>query len=379
MLGPFGAFVTSDPAELSKVIGDIYDAAMEPTLWQRALGSICQFVGGSSAALFWHDSATQRSEALYLFNEDAHYTQLYFEKYMPMNPVFPAATFMEAGVVHTTNDIIPQDELEKTQFYKEWIEPQGIVDAIAVNLEKGTMRSSLLNIRTDKNIGMADKCMRQRLELLVPHVQRAVAIGRLFDQGEAKRDALTQTLDHVEAAVVLVGADGTIVHANDPATRMLAEGKLIAQENGRLRALSREDGVLHNAFASAAKGDSSVGVQGVAVPLLDGAQQRWLAHVLPLTSGKRKEAGATYDAVAAVFIRKSPVETPPTLETLAKAHKLTATEVRVLACMLKANGVKAMAEMLGLSQATVKTHLHNLFRKTGTRRQSDLVKLLAGI
>jgi DNA-binding CsgD family transcriptional regulator len=27
----------------------------------------------------------------------------------------------------------------------------------------------------------------------------------------------------------------------------------------------------------------------------------------------------------------------------------------------------------------VKTHLHNVFRKTATRRQIDLVKLLAGI
>jgi hypothetical protein len=33
---------------------------------------------------------------------------------------------------------------------------------------------------------------------------------------------------------------------------------------------------------------------------------------------------------------------------------------------------------VGLSQATVKTHLHGL-RKTDTNRQSDLVKLVAGL
>jgi DNA-binding CsgD family transcriptional regulator len=38
-----------------------------------------------------------------------------------------------------------------------------------------------------------------------------------------------------------------------------------------------------------------------------------------------------------------------------------------------------MAEMLGLSQATVKTHLQNVFRKTGTNRQSALIKLVAGV
>jgi len=45
----------------------------------------------------------------------------------------------------------------------------------------------------------------------------------------------------------------------------------------------------------------------------------------------------------------------------------------------KVSGVKAIAELLGLSQATVKTHLQNLFRKTDTGRQSELVKLVAGI
>ncbi len=27
------------------------------------------------------------------------YTKLYFEKYLPMNPMFPAATFVDVGVV----------------------------------------------------------------------------------------------------------------------------------------------------------------------------------------------------------------------------------------------------------------------------------------
>jgi DNA-binding NarL/FixJ family response regulator len=82
---------------------------------------------------------------------------------------------------------------------------------------------------------------------------------------------------------------------------------------------------------------------------------------------------------SAVFIRQTAPDAPPPLEAIAKLYKLTASEVRVVDALLKVSGVKAMAEMLGLSQATVRTHLHNVFQKTGTRRQSELVKLLAGI
>ena len=118
---------------------------------------------------------------------------------------------------------------------------------------------------------------------------------------------------------------------------------------------------------------------GVAVPLSDSSQERWFAHILPLTSGKRNEATRAHAAVAAVFIRKTAPDAPPPLEVIAKRYRLTAGEVRVLDALLKVDGVKAMAEMLGLSEATVRTHLHNLFQKTGTSRQSELVKLVAGI
>jgi DNA-binding CsgD family transcriptional regulator len=372
--------VTSESTELSNVIGDIYDAAINPSQWQRALQSACAFVGGSSAVLFWHDAATERSQVLHMFNDDPHYSKLYFEKYLPMNPVFPAATFMETGVVHTTNDIIPQSELVKTRFYREWVEPQGIVDAIAVNLEKGTTRSSLLNIRMLASDGVADERSLHRARLLVPHFQRAVAIGRLFDQHKAVETALTETLDHVEAAVFLAGADGHIAFANAPAMALLDDGELVRRNGGSLSAVvPAADRMIRDILVAAEKGDASLGVRGIAVPLSEDTQQGWFAHVLPLTSGSRQPSGVMYSAVAAIFIRKASPESTAPLESISLRYRLTASEVRVLDAVLKVNGVKAMADMLGISQATVKTHLHNLFRKTSTSRQSELVKLVAGV
>ncbi len=367
----------SEAAELSAVIGDIYDAAIDPALWNQALGSVCAFVGGSSAVLFWHDAATERSEALHLFNEDPVYTRLYFEKYLPMNPMFPAATFIDAGVVTASEDIMPAAELVKTRFYKEWIEPQGIVSALAVNLEKGATRASLINIRTSVAV---DPGMRQRFSMLVPHLQRAVAIGRLFDQSKAAEQALAETLDHVEAAVFLVDAKAAITFANDTGEKMLGEATLVRKDGNALRVVASDaNRTLRNLFASAGKGDASVGVRGVAVPLEGASNKRWFAHVLPLTSGRRRQAGDSYGAVAAVFIRKTVPNALSPLEEIAKLHKLTASEVQVFDAVLKVNGIKAIADLLGLSQATVKTHLHNVFRKTGTRRQSELVKLVAGM
>jgi len=40
--------------------------------------------------------------------------------------------------------------------------------------------------------------------------------------------------------------------------------------------------------------------------------------------------------------------------------------------------VGRVAEAMGVAPSTVKTHLRRLFVKTGTDRQADLVKLVAG-
>jgi DNA-binding CsgD family transcriptional regulator/PAS domain-containing protein len=372
-----GRRMASEAAELSAVIGDIYDAAIDPTLWSHALGRICAFVGGSSAALLWHDSALERSEALHLHNVDPHYLRLYFETYLPLNPMFPAATFVDEGVVVADEDIMPRAELNKTRFYKEWIKPQGTLGALSVNLEKGVLRTSMINVRM--TVPLKDQ-MRRRLSFLVPHLQRAVTIGRLFDQSKVAEQALAETLDHVEAAVFLVDAKAGITFANDAAKKMLGDATLVRKERNTLRAVaSHVDRTLRNMFVAAGKGDASIGVRGVAVPLNGAADEPWFAHVLPLTSGRRRRAGDSYSAVAAVFIRKTMPNALSPLEEIAKLHRLTASEVRVFDAVLKTNGVKAIASLLGLSQATVKTHLHNVFRKTGTNRQSELVKLAAGM
>jgi DNA-binding CsgD family transcriptional regulator len=372
--------VTSENAALSAVIGAIYDTARDPALWRRALEQCCSFVGGFSAVLYRVDMATEKSAALHLFNDDPHYTRLYAEKYMHMNPVFPAGTFVDPGVIYTPTDVVPEAEFIGTRFHKEWVAPQGIVDVVCVNLEKSATSSSVLSIRRDGTQGIADDAAKSRTALLIPHLQRAVSIGRLFDQSKVATAVLTETLGNVEAAIILVGVNGVIVFANEPARVMLDDAALLRESRGVLVAAAPDSQrMLRDIFIVAENGDMPVDGEGVTIPLSTSLRHRWFAHVLPLTSGDRQRTGQLYSATVAVFVSRISLASPPPLAMLAGRYQLTASEVRVLDAIMKVSSVKSVAELLGLSQATVKTHLHNLFRKTGTNRQSDLVKLMAGV
>ena len=55
---------------------------------------------------------------------------------------------------------------------------------------------------------------------------------------------------------------------------------------------------------------------------------------------------------------------------------LTAAEAAFAGEILKGDGRKAAAQRCGISDGTAKTHLANIFEKTGTHRQAELIRLL---
>jgi DNA-binding CsgD family transcriptional regulator len=67
----------------------------------------------------------------------------------------------------------------------------------------------------------------------------------------------------------------------------------------------------------------------------------------------------------------------PPAEAVADEFNLTLAEVRVMFAIVEIGGVPEVAPVLGISEQTVKTHLHRIYEKTATKRQADLVKLVA--
>ncbi|WP_024952238.1 helix-turn-helix transcriptional regulator [Cobetia crustatorum] len=57
-------------------------------------------------------------------------------------------------------------------------------------------------------------------------------------------------------------------------------------------------------------------------------------------------------------------------------YALTGRELDVLEFVLRGSGNKDIAKQLSLGLATVKTHLHHIFRKTGARARSELMAIV---
>lgn len=208
---------------------------------------------------------------------------------------------------------------------------------------------------------------------------RTPAAARTPEPQAADAAAFADILDGLDASLYLVDADGRLIHANAAGRAVLDACNVLLDIRGLLMACDpMVTHRLRQAFAASGRGDAAAGAREGAIPMvgLDGA--RYIAHVLPLTSGPRRRAGAAYRAVAAVFVRKVALTIPPRSDALRDAFRLTPTELRVLLAIVELGGIPEVAAALGVAATTIRTHVRRLFEKTGTARQADFVKLVAG-
>src|SRR5262249_55482969 len=208
----------------------------------------------------------------------------------------------DVGQVASTTDLLPYREFIETRFYREWAQPQDFVDTVQASLDKSSTDFVHLCFMRNSENGMADNATRDRLRLIIPHMRRAVLVGKLIDRTTVQAATFGDALDGIGTALFFADASGQIIHANASGHAMLAQGTLVRARGGKLilNDANGEQG-LYKTFKLAENGAPDVEARGVALPLTAGVGEHYVAHVLPLTMGARRGAGIGYRAVAAVF------------------------------------------------------------------------------
>lgn len=364
-------------AEILDLVADIYDCAIAPERWPTALQRMSEVIGLTSAGIVVKDPAKREYRMRYGWGGNDEFRKRYREKYFALNPAMTAGWFTGIDEPVTCSSVNGREEWLQCQMYKEWMAPQGWLDAAGLNLTKTATRHAMLSvIRSDTQCWFADDEFAA-LKQVNPHVRRATVIADLLEVREHGSSLLASTLDLLATSVLLVDLGGRLVHANRAALELLDGGQVLRRDGGLVSShdpkLTKK---LRAAVSSASQAPvASVPKSGIGVALRSTAGTEWAAWVLPLDAGLRGEAGATYSAAAAVFVRETGVSTPFPGELFVKRYGITPAECSVFIVLVQGKSPNEIAEILGLSLPTVKTHLAHLFAKTETRGQADLVRL----
>jgi len=357
--------------QFSSLIGELYDAAIDPSHWSGVLEKSAQFLDAFAVSLWQLDCFNPAASLERHFGVDPYYVQICKAKYWRCDPRLALSYLFKPGEVFSTAEF-PVAEFHDTRFYQEWLKPQGVKESVRCVFERTP--EAAFGIFRDED-SSPDGIALRRMKLLMPHMRRAVSIRKTMNLGRAMTAAFADTLDDLRSGIFLLDAKQRIVHANKAGHAMLAAKVLLRTGDGRL-STTEPNGrqALECGIAMASKVNPKASGKGQTMLFGEG----YVGHLLPLTAGARRSAGAMYEAVAALFVHKTAAEATSAPEIMAMRYGLTPMELNVLLAIVDGGGVPDVAEVLGIAPSTVRTHLLRVFAKTETRRQADLVKLVAG-
>lgn len=361
---------------LSDVIGAIYDCALDPQLWPdtcRTIAGLCESTAGGICV---HDLRHVQNDQLFVFGYPSDFLKT-LESHYATSPMAAADVVSDIGDVSALALCMERHELLDSRFFREVLQPFGLLDLIWFPaLRTGGRMASMHASRNGKAPHYTQREIRI-FKLLSPHVCRALAISDALDIRTVRSEMLERTLDGLAAGVFLTARDGRVVYMNAAAERQIKTGNSIRIVNNRI--FPTDAGArtaLSQAIDEASRDDGNDAVSGhsLAIPSVGGSG--YVATVLPVDRGQRRGIVAPFAASVAVFTKDPAHTTLMPGEAFARLYKLTGGELRVLLALAEGLGGKEAAEMLGVSEPTVRTHLQHIFAKTGTTRQADLLRLL---
>ena len=362
------------------LIRQIYAAALEPMLWHDFVKSLSDEFGGAAVGLSLQVPGLGPPIGIYRcgFRDgfDAVFAKL-IAKGMPWGELAelePTPQFQRAS------EYLPDAELATTDFYREYMEPQGLAcEGPLINLihpREGLLFSGIAIYRKVEGPPFSDEDVATA-DLLVPHLAQAFGIHCRVGGIDRARLALGEVIDRVPSGVVLLDRKRRPVVCNRAAQKIAAENDgFHLDDRGPRAAMQPDDAALQSLIERALNAEpGSENHSGGFVSLTRPSGRRPLsAMVTPLLEPSRESTSS--DAAAMLFISDSEAGSLSTVEMLRTLYGLTQAEAELVQLLVSGHTVDEVAEIRGVTMNTARSQLKHVFAKTDTRRQGELIRLI---
>jgi len=272
---------------------------------------------------------------------------------------------------------VSEQELLKTEFGNDFLLRFGILHgcfAVFGRIWSAVGNISLLRGRRSGPFDEAELCL---LRFLMPHLETATRLSERFARLRSESEARRVALDQMALGVIFLDAKGNVLSMNEAATNIfLQNDQSITLRHARLYAQNpSEDKKLQGLIYKACQTGRTLSDSGGGTLVVSKKHSPGVVHVLVGPAFDRQGSNSN-GPVAVVFIADPGARIHPPNEILHGLYGLTPAECRLALLLGSGRSLCEIAQMLNLCRSTVKSQLDAIFVKTGTRRQSQLMRML---
>jgi DNA-binding CsgD family transcriptional regulator len=365
------------PDERAELIGLIYEAALDPKVWPLVTDRLADALHARVGQLATHQAETLEARMV-VPRMSPESLRSYADYWVYRNTLITHALRHPVGTTITFEEIVPREELRRTEIYKGFFVPHEHGHMLGTRLLEEGPFSAMLAVYRPERMGVFDAADRELLAGLIPHLQRAVQLNRRFSDLEMAGMASAEMLDRLRQASLLVDAGCRVAFANRAAEEILTDRMgLHRGADGVLRAERHAETTALHKMVAVAAGRIVAGEEGPGGRLrLSRGEDRAPLSVLVIPLRAETNWLAPRQPTAMLFITDPERSSNATAARLRADFALTRMEAAIALEVLDGQGLKVAARRLGISPTTARTHLTAVFDKTGTRRQAELVRVL---
>lgn len=365
-----------DHPQLLNLIGEIYEAALDPTHWDQVLSQLCEQLNIKSAGLLIHDRESGNFSVAGSYGIASIIKHTYGLGLGKLDIGWQVVTRYAEGSAFQFASY-KETRREHPFFYNMVMRPMKTHYMGGVCIYSNAEWQVGLGLHRNLQQGAFDAETLATLETLAPHFARSMRIQREFHRLRVENFRLNDVLSRVMMGVVIVNEWHEVVYCNPVAEQILTRnptlillGKtLVAYNNAETAALNQ---IIDELLQTPKNTSKSLGLShpAKASPLTITCTNIDPNEVLEnLVLPAKSVALYLADPNLALLIRH---------ESLTEVYGLTQAEARV--ALMVANGMelKDIAAHNQVSVLTVRTQLRHVFDKMGVNRQQEIVKILLG-
>jgi DNA-binding CsgD family transcriptional regulator len=346
----------------------------------RAMATLRRVIKGRVAVLARHDFSSGRGEWLFESPRNPVERQAYATQHSARNPWFISSIEYRPGRVMTGDELLHPDELLRTDFYRCHLQHLGLFHRLCGVLNRRGDVVWYVDLLRGPEQPPFDESDKSLFRSILRHVSLSLENHWTLLGAQELNQALRSVMDGLAPAVFVVDSRGRVLLRSARCVDFLQQCPGVTVREGSLSVVSRTEEralleaiseTVHQSSLSAQGGDRVVTVSSPGDPRP--------AVLLVRPAGKLAVDDSRRQEFAALVVAKSPYEPAHDMRQCAfsRIYELTPAQARLAGLILAGHRLAESAQVLSVSENTVRSHLKQIYQKTGTHGQLDLVRLHA--
>ena len=379
-------------AQLGTLTATLYEAATDSSLYPAFIESLSSHFGSSMA--FMHNTVKQENLNWYdstrlglntpgeTFSVRANHSledQFVYTDDWAMQDGFTNEVIVrglaKGLLAFDRREVCADDTFERSPFYHEFALAHEFFHVVGGTGFSADRRTGFyLMLGRPKALGPFDEQAVASLSLLLPHVLRAQAVYLKWWRLRQEQRTRTFALEALGRACLVVDVSGKVSWLSAAAEALLNRNDGLSLRSGQLciSTPKQHQLLLEAVRRCVAIGKDTLGSAGDTLVLARTAPAApLLITVLPIPGSETSEVLLVLDAPE----RQRAVPA----KVLRNLYGLTTAEARVALLLAEGYAVEDIAVRLHVKLGTVRNQLKQVFSKTATHRQAQLVRLVLSI